>query len=791
LLAVGAAPTAEAAPRLDAFGDPLPERAVARIGTVRLRQGSPVSCVAFSPDGKLLATGGSEDGVRFWDPLTGKEFRRLAAGSKWRPLSFCFSPDGGTLVSCVEESSLRVWDVATGRELRRLGQETDKFVGPAFSPDGKWLAAAGKGTVRVWRASDWKEIDPFPSLDETRFPTFFFVGDGQRLLVGDEGKPAALWMIASRERRAIDGLVLPNTYSTALSPDGRRIVQPDAVVRDLESGKELCRLERGWGWESTARFSPDGKILAVAGRGLGLRCSDAATGKEVARLAGPGDDFTSLAFSSDGKRLAVGCGNSARLWDLATGSEILPSSEIRHKVWAVAFSADGKRLAFTESDSLRMYDVATFKPLWRQASGAAGDITFATDGKTLAVGGLGDIAFHDAVTGNSTRTWRCLPCVAQLMPQEVGVCAPDLKTVISLRAQLALSGNVHVHVWDATTGEERFRFPHEGPGWACAISPDGRFIAVGAEAAPVRVYHLRTGKEVTRLPGTVETFLGRMSFSPDGRLLALRGPKGNLLLVEVPTGKQRLALTPPRGQRFVNFTFSADGGVLVTTDETARLWDTLTGQELGRLDGDRGWVYSAAFAPDGRTLATGDGPTVLLWDVADFVRPAPPVALSAQALADAWADLADSDADKGRRGMVALRGAGPQAVALFRDRLRPANAPTPEQVRRWLKGLDSEDFAAREEATRELEKQLDLVAPALRAALAAGPSAEARRRLTPLIEAADAAWGGGDLRALRAVEILERIGSSEARRALEALAAGAPGAGLTHEAQAALRRLSR
>jgi hypothetical protein len=178
--------------------------------------------------------------------------------------------------------------------------------------------------------------------------------------------------------------------------------------------------------------------------------------------------------------------------------------------------------------------------------------------------------------------------------------------------------------------------------------------------------------------------------------------------------------------------------------------------------------------------------------VADLVRREKPVSLPPAALASAWKDLAGADGAAAGRAMAALRGAGPQAVAFLRERLRPVPQPPAEQVERWLKDLDHERYALRAEAARELEKRIDAVAPALRKALAAGPSLESRRRLTKLLELAEPGrWPREALPTLRAIEVLERIGTAEARAVLAKLAGGAPEARLTLEAKASLERLAR
>jgi WD40 repeat protein len=801
-LLAGPAFAAEAGPRLDAFGDPLPERAVARIGTLRLRQPSSVVAVAFSPDGKLLATWGLYDDVRLWDALTGKELRRLPFQLGWWAFELAFSPDGRTLVAGGHQCPLVVWDVATGREARRLGSEDDVPKRPCFSPDGKLLAASGKGGVRLWQTDGWKELAPLPT--DARAVEVAFA-DGGRLSVADEKGQFSVWELGARRRRVVRTGPPWGDVHSALSPDGRRFAVAAVgalrvAVLDASTGEERCRCEpvgNGPRPESLC-FSPDGKVLAVAVAWAPVQLFDADTGKELPRLAGAQVGlFAALAFSPDGTRLAVGSGHGVRLWDLATGKELLASPEVWHSVGTVAFSPDGKRLAFAEEARLHVHDATTRRPVWRgEPEGALSGLAFAPDGKTLAAFGPRVARLHDAATGRLLSS--CPELEDRIMP---GLLLPDLTAAVSMEMGLETSRGPtpEVRVWDVFTGKERLKFRH-GRNFvqAACVSPDGRFLALGFYEGPVRLFHLGTGAEAAVFAATSPAWQG-LRFTPDGRALASAESAGLVRLLESATGAQRLSIRAEEDGA-VGLAFSPGGGVLATWPRgrdgrrasfPVRLWDALTGRELGRLDGHRGRVNQAAFAPDGKTLATaGDDTTVLIWDIADLVQPAAPTALPAQELAAAWDGLADADADRARRGMAALRGAGPQAVGLLRDRLRPAEAPPPEQVRRWIKDLDSDDFATREAATRELEKRLDLVAPALRAALAAGPSGEAKRRLTPLVEAVEAPWVG-DVRPRRAVEVLERIGSPEARQALEALAAGAAEARLTREAQASLRRLPR
>ncbi len=243
--------------------------------------------------------------------------------------------------------------------------------------------------------------------------------------------------------------------------------------------------------------------------------------------------------------------------------------------------------------------------------------------------------------------------------------------------------------------------------------------------------------------------------------------------------------------------FAPDGRTLAARglDGSVRVWDLPGGKEIGPFKGHEGSVTALAFAPDGKTLASGGSDTtILLWDLSGLSRPArsPAVSLPARDVESLWGDLAGDDAGKAMQGIQKLAGAPREAVAYFRERLKPATGVDAKKIAQWVAGLDSEEFAVRQEAAQELEKVGEAAVPALQKLLANPPSLEARKKAEQILEKVTVqTLSTEQLRLVRALEVLEQVGTGEAREMLEALAKGAPGALATREAQAALDRLAR
>jgi RNA polymerase sigma factor (sigma-70 family) len=823
--------------RGDLLGDPLPADAVSRLGTVRFRHGGWTNSVAFSPDGKQLISHGYWDGVRIWDAATGREVQSLLAkdggwiGGAWlardgrhiltleRPTgsadsnfirlrdrdglkpvrefavgfvdSFQLSPDGQVLAGLDgDRSGIELWDVPAGRRLRSWKGHEGWIWSHNFSADGKTLVTAGADrAVRLWDVATGKkrrEIADLPNIvghvalsadgallatvgmNEIKggggsvFPTDPFVR------VWDVGTAKELRQLSMPAREDASGLT--HGFSClAFVPDGKTLVTSgfDGWLRfwDPAAGKELRRLALG---RSAARlvFAPDGKTLVVAS--AALRRIDLATGQEVLRLPGHEGPVYATALTPDGRTAATAGGDgSILLWDPSAGKERGRLDGHDNLVVALQAAGDGRTLFSTGWDrTVRVWDLATGKERHRFPTAIVGFgfLAVSADGQALAHAPADkEVAVVEVATGKELR--RLKGHDARITGAAFGL---DGRTLA------VWCGDHTAHVWDLAAGSKVRHFPFAEarvpplPGvpvpvggksswpYTAAVSPDGRWIAYGSQLPFLALHDLATGKEVRQLDKLPDG-VSALAFTADGRMLAWGGE----------------------------------------SDRTVRLVEVATGQQRQRFTGHRGRVQSLTFAADGKALLSGsDDTTALVWDLTGRSSATGPWGgpLTPQELDGLGADLAGADAAAAYRALRRLAASPAEAVPYLRRQLRPVAAPDEQRLARLIADLDSDRFAARESATAELEKLGELAVAAYRKALEGKPSAETRRRLEALLEKSgqeSQALAPDRLRTLRALEVLELIGSPEARQVLESLARGADGAWLTREAQEGAARLAR
>jgi len=778
------------------------------------------SCqAALSADGKIVAA--SRGGVVcLWETAGGKKLRQLQTRQK-RLLQLAFAADGKSLLTLGPGQATAAWDVATGKCVRSSeGKPVPQFFAPLgliethnalVSPGLKYLAYCGHDD----NGSPWIQV---------------------RDLATDKDLPRIK--------------ANPGIMALAFSADDKTLVwdnpQDGIIVTEVATGKELRRLKSDGRNDSPTSmdsamalaFSPDGKRLAVSWDSNTIEVWDLAAGKSIlpaGKVTGEQYDQYStnwwnllvrpaLAFSPDGKKLVCSLGGPAlRQFQADTGAEIPgPGAGHRAPVSALALSADGKTLwTYGPGDPARSWDWMTGKETGqRDVPAGATQAAFAADGRFASVAGH-EFTLCGADGKNATiSTGDALPEFVALSPD-----GALLATRNFMKAE--------VRLWDAATRRERYTLGRTGdaPAGASAtettgvlppdlvFSPDGRWLAAGGPSRQLCLWDVARGTLHWELPLQAGQAIERFAFSPSGRVLATIQADRTVALYEVVSGRPRARLGEPdpkhrrvyltdgsrspadtaqmRRDAPVCLALSPDGRYLALAQESPEihLWDVRAGRELGQLAGHEGGVVSLLFAPDGKHLFSGGtDTTALTWDLTRLTRSqaAPAAELPARALDALWTDLAGKDAAKAFDAIRKLSASPDQAVTLLKDRVRPAKPADPKRLARLLADLDSEQFEVRRRAQSELEGLGELAEAALRKALAGDPSLEVRQRVERLLDnLTGQVPQAGRLRELRAVELLELVGSPEARQLLQALAEGAPEARLTREARSAIRRLTR
>jgi WD40 repeat protein len=789
----------------------------------------------LSADGKTVALVGLDLRIHLWDAHTGKEVRALGR-PQTRYNRAAFSPDGKTAAVVTPDQALHLWDLAGDHEIRLLaapspdGSPTFHYAALAFSPDGRLFAAGGvplRGgapalSIRLWEVPSGKERPPLAG-PVTGITSLAFAPDGKRLAVGGTQAVHVFDLAAGKELSRVNTPRFGGSW-VAFAPDGKRLALGDGSevkVADPATGKLLRRLPAGPFRPVCLAFSGDGKLLAVGGGDHTIRLWDVSTGQEVEAPAGHRATVAAVAISPDGKAVATsGVDGTVRLWDAATGWELhrfaRPQGEEKEEPAAalpaaVAFPRGGRALAAAwPLGPVRLWDAASGKELRREhiGPGSSQVLAFSPAGDILAEARQdGTIRLSDVGTGRPlgllVRPKDAAVPLNMLVPTAVALSA-DGKTVAAGEAELrpvlpgmAAAGppppavSAVVRLWEAATGRTRARLhpgaspaslhgPLAAPGvflggtglpnpvTRLAFSPDGRQLAVVTRAA-VHIWDLGRGREVHRL--TPDPLFGTLAvaFSPDGKLLALGG-QGSLSLWDARTGEERCCV----GSRP-----APDAGL-------AYLFEAARGRDAE--------FTCLAFSADGKALLSGStDTTAIVWDVGRLLEEGrrSRTDLSAAQLQGLWNELGGDDAERAYRALWALVDAPRRAVPFVGERLRPVPAVDVRRLALLVADLGSKHFAARQRAAQELEKLEDVAEPILRKLLEQSPPLDVRRRAEQLLDRLSGPVRTPEpLRGLRAVEVLERIGTPEARAVLHRLAGGAPEARLTREARAALERLA-
>jgi WD40 repeat protein len=556
-----------------------------------------VRAIAFSPDGQILATCSEDKMVKLWSVKSGQELRAFAEEDI--PEYVGFSPDGKILMTGGLKQVV-LWDVSSGARLRVLGgsEDNDSCSGrpSTISPDGAIIASKCLGSIQLWDARTGAKLR---TLEDPRgqTTTLAFSPDGANLASGHYDHSIKIWDVgAARILRTLRGHA-NNVTAVTYSPNGRILASRDQnnttiKLWDVATGKEIRAITVSKGRLLSIAFSPDSRSLVIGQTGQigSLSLRDVATGKQTRVFADSGS-FENVAFSPDGKTLAGRSDDLVHFFDVATGKTISTLTGYTGEVSAVAFSPTGRALMSVNTPSSNFLcgpdrkglnkfnlwgaDVSQDFRTLRGNDRGPHSVVFSSDGKSIIGPGVINRDFRSETV---TKQWDVMSGIERESTRD----KLRLEDVNSL-----------------------------------AFSPDSRCLAAcDSDKSGMQIYDVATGRQLKTLPMKCRG-RGTIAFSPDGKVLATQHqhPKYTISLWDITTGNQLISIP---GDNVYRLIFSSDGKILaLASSDEVKLLDVTTGQEIRTLEGKTGQIEALAFSPDDRVLAAGGwNNNVILWDVA-------------------------------------------------------------------------------------------------------------------------------------------------------------------------------
>ncbi|MGF1495444.1 MAG: NB-ARC domain-containing protein [Elainellaceae cyanobacterium] len=572
-----------------------------------------ILCIAFSPDGQLLATGDASGEVRLWRVADGEHLRTYKGHSGWI-WAVVFSPDGCTIASGGDDHTVQLWSVNDARCFQVFNEHSNRVRTLAFSPDGRLLASGSSDdTVRLWDGQTGQCLQTLKG-HEASIRSIAFSPNGQWLASGSADLTVRIWNLGLGTCTTVLKGHTAGVRSVKFSPDGATVVSgsSDRTIRfwNPQDGSLQHVLQ---GHESriwSVAFHPLGTLLASGSDDQTVRLWDVASKRCLSVLRGHTSRVWAVAFSPDRVTLASsGDDHTVRLWNVNTRECLQTLQGHTLGVRAIAFSSNGIHLASGSDEwAIRIWNVES------------GTLIQTLQGHLSRIWSLAFSPTESLLaSGSDDQTVR-------LWDLRLGECRRIFKghdnwvraVAFSADGGAIASGSDDetIKLWDVATGDcVNTLTDHQGWIWTLAFAPTRPLLASGSADQTIRLWDATTGRCIKVLTGH-ENWVRSIAFSPDGSILASGGGDQTIRLWEVKSGKCLSVLTGlPRRVR--SLAFSADGQTLACSGEATsiQLWDITTGTLMQTLAGHADWVRAVAFSPTGNLLASGGkDETIRLWD---------------------------------------------------------------------------------------------------------------------------------------------------------------------------------
>ena len=616
----------------------LPENVGRIFGNFRLRHGMDITAVAFSPDGKTLATGGSDRLVKLWDLANGHEKMTLS-GHADQVRVLAFSPDGKTLASAGAEPDIRLWNISDGKEIRKLEGPGNYVMALAYSSDGKYLVTGHAGTqggaaglVTVHDAGTG-ELKRTISDFRVRVSSVAFNANGQVLGIGVEDGTVRLYLFKDVVQSPTPTEYWSQqdnegaTYQVAFTPDDRKIICCGAYgikiysMAHVDQAFQISTPERTIPIPSSGNLfklvlvSADSKALITGAVDGVLRIYDMETGQTVTSLPGHTGEIRSLALHPLGSQIAsAGSDSMVRLWDFDVVVQTRDLTGHEGPVWFAAFDAEGRRAVSASGDgTARIWDTLSAETL-HVLKGHGAPVTmamFTPDGKRVVTAGADrKVKIWDADSG-------------KLLEDLAGHTGTVTALDISSDGKYLLTGGADhlVKLWELSPGGVKEIGHVDGISSvvaAVAFHPESKKFAIGCVDQMIYLCDL-DGKIEARWPAHAIA-VSSLSFSPDGKSLASSGADGVVRVWPLATPGQKSVTIAGHNGPVSSVAFRKDNLHLLTcgADLMIKLWklEGDGGKELQNYRGHRDWVTSANFSRDGTYVVSSSvDKTVKIWEI--------------------------------------------------------------------------------------------------------------------------------------------------------------------------------